>query len=138
MHQTANLFRANPAGFEGVSATLDADFSGQNRGRKKPLPRDRGVDGPPRIKKCQPGRPEQFAKIEPNDAAGEQTGFTYNGAGQLQSVTNAKSETTTLVYTAAGYLERVLDPSSTPTEFAYDGYGRIRTVTGLPGRRRKP
>lgn len=63
------------------------------------------------------------------DAAGELTSFTYNGAGQLLTVTNPKSETTTLVHTPAGYLDRVLDPGSTPTVFTYDGYGRLRTVT---------
>jgi len=50
----------------------------QGRGGKEPLPDDRGVDGPARVEKRQPGRPEQFAKIEPDDPAGKQA--TFHGA----------------------------------------------------------
>jgi YD repeat-containing protein len=45
------------------------------------------------------------------DAAGQATTATYNGAGQVLTVTNAKSETTTYANSSPdGYLTRVTRP----------------------------
>ncbi|MGC4082340.1 MAG: hypothetical protein QM736_09605 [Vicinamibacterales bacterium] len=69
------------------------------------------------------------------DAAGSTTTLAYNSAGQIQSVTNAKSETTTYSYsTPEGYLTSVTGPvTGATTTYTYDSYGRPRTVTDADG-----
>lgn len=74
------------------------------------------------------------------DAAGQRTTYTYNGRGQLLSVTTAaragitESRTTSYSYDANGYLLGVTGPApGATTSFTYDGYGRVRTSTDSDG-----
>jgi RHS repeat-associated protein len=69
------------------------------------------------------------------DAAGETTTVTYNGDGQLLTMTNPLDQTTTYAYeSGTGYLLSVTGPvSGATTEFAYDGYGRLASVEDPDG-----
>ena len=63
-------------------------------------------------------------------ASGQTTTVTYNGAGQLLTVTNPKEETTTYGYDTDGYLTSITGPATgATTTLTYDDYGRVRTVT---------
>ncbi len=76
------------------------------------------------------------------DAAGQTTTYHYNSAGQVLTVTNAKSETTTYVYgtgttVPTGYLASITSPlfgssSHAVTSFGYDSKNRVHTVTNSP------
>jgi RHS repeat-associated protein len=68
------------------------------------------------------------------DAAGQTTTMTYNAAGQVLTVTNAKLETTTSAYDTDGRLQSVSGPiAGATTSYTYDAYGRVRTVTDSDG-----
>lgn len=73
----------------------------------------------------------QHRPLTATDAAGMTTLFTYNAAGQIQTIQNPKNERTTLAYDSNGFLKGVSGavPGSTTT-FTYDTAGRVRTVTG--------
>jgi RHS repeat-associated protein len=68
------------------------------------------------------------------DAAGQVTGVTYNSAGQLLTITNAKLETTTYAYDTNGYPTTVTGPvTGAVITYGFDAYGRLRTVTQPDG-----
>ena len=68
------------------------------------------------------------------DAAGQQTTFTYNDAGQPLTVTNALGQVTTYRYDTQGYLTEVVNANAvTALRFAYDAYGRVASVTDAEG-----
>ncbi len=69
------------------------------------------------------------------DAAGQATTLSYNTAGQVTSLTNAKNETTTSAYEiGTNRLVSVTGPvAGATTTYTYDGYGRVRTVTDSDG-----
>jgi len=69
------------------------------------------------------------------DAAGQDTDFTYNSAGQPATVTNAKSETTTYTYeTGTNDLLTVTGPvSGATTTYTYDAYNRVESVEDADG-----
>ena len=84
------------------------------------------------------------SKHEPlveTDAAGQQTQYGYNAAGQLTSIQNAKGEVTTYVYgngtgVPSGYLASIAGPvfnsSSAVKTFTYDTANRVHSVTNSP------
>lgn len=68
------------------------------------------------------------------DAAGQITTATYNAAGQVLAMTNAKSETTTYGYDSNGYLQSVTGPvTGSTTTYTYDARGRLLTKTTPDG-----
>ncbi|HTB80609.1 MAG TPA: RHS repeat-associated core domain-containing protein [Opitutaceae bacterium] len=81
------------------------------------------------------------------DASGQVTQYRYNSAGQIHTVTNAKSETTTFWYTAdgsalgstpdpaaTGYLVEIDGPvTGAKTTFSYDDHGRVKIITDSEG-----
>ena len=69
------------------------------------------------------------------DAAGQDTDFTYNSAGQPLTVTNAKNETTTYTYeTSTNNLLTVTGPvSGATTTYTYDAYNRVESVEDADG-----
>jgi RHS repeat-associated protein len=69
------------------------------------------------------------------DAAGQDTDFTYNTAGQPLTVTNAKNETTTYTYeTGTNNLLTVTGPvSGATTTYTYDAYNRVESVEDADG-----
>ena len=85
------------------------------------------------------------------DASRQTTEFTYNSAGQLRTLRNARNETTTYWYhptgqgvtplttldpNARGYLVRVDGPlagSADSIHFTWDAFGRVRTQTDQDG-----
>jgi RHS repeat-associated protein len=76
----------------------------------------------------------QHVPVSMTDAAGRVTRMTYNPAGQILSVTNARNETTTYDYDQFGYLIRVTGPAAgATTTYEYDLVGRVRKVTDSDG-----
>ena len=78
----------------------------------------------------------QHRPLTITDAAGQTTGYTYNSAGQVLTVTTperagiSENRTTTYVYDTNGYLQSVTGPAAgATTSRTYDAYGRVRTVT---------
>lgn len=70
------------------------------------------------------------------DASGQQTQYTYNSFGEIQTITDANSNVTTFSYNANGYLTQIDGPlagTNDVTTFTYDGYGRLYTVTDSEG-----
>jgi len=74
------------------------------------------------------------------DAAGQTTTYTYNGQGQLLTLTMppragiTENRTTAYDYDDDGYLESVTGPASGATaSYTYDSYGRTRTATDSDG-----
>jgi RHS repeat-associated protein len=74
------------------------------------------------------------------DARGVVTTYSYNAAGQVQTVTtppaqgHSQGATTSFTYDPNGYLTQVSGPvAGASTSFTYDGYGRRRTVTDPAG-----
>ena len=57
------------------------------------------------------------------------TGFTYDAAGRVLSVTNAEDETTSFEYDAMGRLTETTSPLGTLTTNAYDLDGRLTSTT---------
>ena len=69
------------------------------------------------------------------DAAGQDTDFTYNSAGQLLTATNAKNETTTYTYeTGTNNLLTVTRPvTGATTTYTHDAYNRVESVEDADG-----
>jgi RHS repeat-associated protein len=74
------------------------------------------------------------------DARGAVTTYTYNAAGQVLTATtppaqgHSQGPTTTFTYDTNGYLQGVAGPvPGATTSFTYDGYGRKRTSTDAAG-----
>ncbi|MGH9461178.1 MAG: RHS repeat domain-containing protein, partial [Vicinamibacteria bacterium] len=74
------------------------------------------------------------------DAAGTTTTLTYNGQGQLLTITTPpraqiiENRTTTHSYNTNGYLQSMTGPSTgATTSYTYDSFGRTRTVTDSDG-----
>jgi len=70
------------------------------------------------------------------DVAGQTTTNTYNGQGQILTITTparagiTENRTTTFSYNGTGYLQSVTGPATGATSsYTYDSYGRTRTVT---------
>ncbi len=70
------------------------------------------------------------------DSAGQTTTYTYNGQGQVLTITTppragiTENCTTTWSYNTNGYLQSVTGPATgATTSYTYDSYGRTRTVT---------
>src|SRR5665213_1241793 len=72
----------------------------------------------------------QHEPLTTTDAAGQVTNYSYNGAGQITSMTAPMHETTSYNYDSNGYLLSVTppQPGSTVT-YTYDIFGRVRTKT---------
>lgn len=71
------------------------------------------------------------------DAAGEETAFTYNAAGELHTVTNVLAQTTTFNHNGQGYLTSVLAPgAATVASYTYGPKGRVATATDAGGETR--
>ncbi|MCA9815504.1 MAG: hypothetical protein KC652_10355 [Cyanobacteria bacterium HKST-UBA01] len=70
------------------------------------------------------------------DGSGNATSFTYNSAGQVLTITDAKGGVTTNTYDTDGYLTQIDGPlsgSNDVTTFTYDGFGRVETITDSEG-----
>jgi len=70
------------------------------------------------------------------DISGQTTNYTYNGRGQVLTMTTppragiTENRTTSYAYDANGYLQTVTGPAAgATTTYTYDGFGRVRTVT---------
>src|SRR6516164_6312512 len=60
--------------------------------------------------------------------------MTYNGFGQVRTITNPKNETKTFTYDDKGYLMSVEGPlPGSITRLTYDDFGRVQTVTDSAG-----
>jgi YD repeat-containing protein len=82
----------------------------------------------------------QHLPLTHTDAAGQTTTFTYNGQGQIATVTTppragiTENRTTTYTYDTNGYLQSIAGPIAGSTRtYTYDGYGRVRTTTNSDG-----
>ncbi|HEY5895709.1 MAG TPA: RHS repeat-associated core domain-containing protein [Chthoniobacterales bacterium] len=80
--------------------------------------------------------------LSAKDASRRTTSYTYNGYGQVLTVTNAKNEVTTFTYDrdqdsdgkTDGYLISITGPVvGATTQFQYDGFGRLWKVTDSEG-----
>ncbi len=70
------------------------------------------------------------------DGSGQTTAYTYNGYGELLTLTNPNSDVWTYTYDGDGYLNQIEGPlsgSSDVTTISYDGYGRVYQVTNSEG-----
>jgi RHS repeat-associated protein len=74
------------------------------------------------------------------DESGQTTTYTYNGQGQIETVTMppragiTENRTTTYSYDAFGFLQTLTGPATGLTSsFTYDAYGRLRTATDPEG-----
>ncbi|HUE70455.1 MAG TPA: putative Ig domain-containing protein [Pirellulaceae bacterium] len=63
------------------------------------------------------------------DAAGNETRFAYDGAGNQTSITDAAGQITRFEYDAAGNLTRQVDALQNATQFTYDTAGNQLTET---------
>jgi RHS repeat-associated protein len=62
------------------------------------------------------------------------TGYAYDGAGRLETVTDAEGGLTTFGYDTANRITVITDAAAHVTRFTYDGVGRVATVTReVPG-----
>lgn len=68
------------------------------------------------------------------DAAGQTTNYTYNGLGQLVTVTDPLHELTTYNYNAQHQLINIVNADTIKQiKFGYDTFGRVQTVTDSEG-----
>jgi RHS repeat-associated protein len=70
------------------------------------------------------------------DSSGQKTQYTYNGFGELATVTDANNNTSTFSYDGNGYLTQVQGPLSGNLDvstFTFYGYGPVHTVTDSEG-----
>ena len=76
-------------------------------------------------------RPRQITKII--DPLGGETTFTYDGNGNLLTLTDARSKTTTWTYDDMDRVETRTDPLSRDESFAYDLMGNLASWTDRKG-----
>jgi RHS repeat-associated protein len=68
------------------------------------------------------------------DASGQPWTYTYNGAGQIQTVQNPLKQTTTYNYNSAHQLINIVNADQlVQVKFGYDANGRVQTVTDSEG-----
>lgn len=70
------------------------------------------------------------------DASGGQTFYTYNGRGQILTITNALGEVISNTYDDHGNLTKVDGPlpgDDDSVEMTYDAFARVRTITNIDG-----
>lgn len=65
------------------------------------------------------------------------TGFTYDPAGRLNSVTDGRGGTTVYTYDAADRVKSIRDPAGRSLGFTYDADNRVTAVTRADGSQRQ-
>ena len=67
--------------------------------------------------------------LKVNDPLGHETKYTYDGDGNVETVTDAEGKVTTNTYNADNQLTKVREPDETVTETGYDGAGQVTSQT---------
>ena len=62
------------------------------------------------------------------DRNGNATTLTYNGGGQLTTITDPASRTITLTYNGEGFVESAKDPMKHVVKYTYEG-GNLTSVS---------
>jgi YD repeat-containing protein len=79
----------------------------------------------------------QHEPLTHEDGSGNTTTYTYNAAGQIQTLTQpSPGGTTTFNYNTNGQLTSIQGPlagTANVTSFTYDGFGRLNTVSDSEG-----
>jgi RHS repeat-associated protein len=74
-------------------------------------------------------RDAQGRPLKITDPLGHTTKYTYDGDGNVETLTDGESNKTTYTYNADNELTKVKEPNGTVTETGYDGAGQVTSQT---------